>query len=146
MQTIPRTMKKLTIPGLEDLALFGLFLYTSKSVDLSISSFLFKNIYLFLFYVMFVCLHMCVCECMFSPCVCLVTLEARKGYWIPWIWSYWWVLGTKHWSFAGRVSACNCQAISPAPVFLTLWYRCVCGELLQIGLWTGLYFKETLVT
>jgi hypothetical protein len=37
------------------------------------------------------------CMYVFVPGVCLVLLEARRGHWVPWGWSYSWelsVLGT----------------------------------------------------
>lgn len=56
-------------------------------------------------------------------CKCAVAMEARRGHWIPWNWSYWWllaamwVLGIEPWSSGRRVSLLNCWAILPVPSF-----------------------------
>lgn len=61
------------------------------------------------------------CTSVYQVCVCLVPMEARRGYWIPWDWNYrwlWavmWVLGVGFGSFTKATSALNCWTISPAP-------------------------------
>ena len=37
---------------------------------------------------MYVCAHVCMCTCMYVHSVCAVPVEARKGFQIPWDWSY----------------------------------------------------------
>lgn len=59
------------------------------------------------------CMYVCV------PSVCLVPVEVRRGYQIPWNYSYnWiamWVLGTEMEFSAKEVGAFSYWAISPAP-------------------------------
>lgn len=47
----------------------------------------------------------CMYDC--SSLVRLVPTETRKGPWIPWIWSYMWMLGMEPWSFEIAASVPN---------------------------------------
>lgn len=77
---------------------------------------------------------MCMCflsACVCAPYVCLVTMEAKRGCWTPWIWSNGWLWATLS-SLESSLSPLLGHLSSPwfcvDKRYLTLWSTCLLPE------------------